>query len=146
MKKVYQLAAVGVVLASVFLISKKANAEQTLGLHLASIHSNNKSDWNNHNPGIYYRYNNWVIGTYKNSVRKDSYYGGYVYGITPYLDCVVGVISGYDNGKGNNRLMPMLVPSVHLPLDERTHVRIHFVPKVNKHGAAALHLSIEQRF
>lgn len=154
-----------------FLITPSANAD-TLGVHVGSVHGTKLDTtagkpWNNTNPGVYYMTEvegsdllglsivpdgRYVIGTYYNSIRKQSVYVGYVYPVTDYLDVVVGVVTGY-NGKADNGraysgypVMPMLVPSVHFPLYDNVEARVHVIPKVAKGGAAAVHFSVEVRF
>lgn len=122
------------------------------GVHIGSVHSNNRDivsgkGWNNVNPGVYFRWDNVAIGMYHNSIRKDSYYVGYVYPVTDYLDVTVGVISGYNGpGRTAKALMPMVVPSVHFPIGDTGAIgRIHVAPKVAKGGATAIHFSLEWR-
>lgn len=123
-----------------------------VGVHLGSVHSNSRDEvsgrnWNNANPGVYFRWGNVAVGTYYNSIRKESFYVGYVYPVTDYLDVTVGVISGYNGpGYAAKPIMPMVVPSVHFPIgDSGLRGRIHVAPKVAKGGATAVHFSLEWR-
>jgi hypothetical protein len=150
-----------------FAILPPAHAD-VVGVHVGSYHTSKQDStagkpWNNVNPGIYYMWDNeglssflpdgrYVIGTYFNSIRKQSAYVGYVYPVTDYLDVVVGVVSGYSGEAANGRrysgypVMPLIVPSFHFPLYDGVEARVHVIPKVAKGGAAAVHFSVEMRF
>lgn len=145
------------IVAVLYLLSPEANAD-TLGVHLGSVHSN-KMDavagkpWNNANPGVFYRLDgrgNWtdnlVVGTYHNSIRKESVYAAYIYPVTDWLDVSVGLVSGY-NGQGYSAkpIMPMVVPSVRFELGNGFAGRIHLAPKVGRGGATAVHFSLEKK-
>jgi hypothetical protein len=137
------------------LIGANANAQSltpdVVGVHLGSVHSNNRDEvsgkaWNNANPGVYFRWENVAVGTYYNSIRKDSFYVAYVYPVTDYFDVSVGLITGYNGpGYAAKPVMPMVVPSVHFPISGNVSGRIHVAPKVSKGGATAVHFSIEWR-
>ena len=121
----------------------------TMGVHLGSIHSNNYDPvanraWNNYNPGVYFRHENWVAGTYFNSIRKQSFYAGYVYGLTSNIDIVFGAVSGY-NGPGYRAkpVMPMVVPSFHFPLTDAVSARINLAVGVGKGSATAVNFALE---
>lgn len=146
----------------------------TIGVHMGSVHSNNydpvaQKPWNNTNPGVYYVFEvggperseglsnvpvlpagNYVVGTYYNSVRKQSVYAGLVYPLTDNIDITVGVISGY-NGRGPGgeyrakALMPMVVPSVHFPITDSVRGRVHFAPGLGRGSAHAVHFSLEMK-
>lgn len=143
-------------LAGVFLCSEKANAAEgwgpdVVGIHVGSYHVEKydptaRQPWNNHNPGLYGRWNDIVVGTYYNSIRRQSVYVGYVYPLTSYADVVVGAVTGY-NGPGYSAkaVMPMVVLSVHFPITNGIEGRVHVIPKVAKGGATAVHFSVEWR-
>lgn len=136
----------------------------TIGVHVGSVHSNNydpvaQRPWNNANPGLYYVKDikglsipdgAYVVGTYFNSVRKQSVYVGYVYPISANLDLTVGVISGY-NGRGPGgeyrakALMPMVVPSFHFPITDSIRGRVHVAPGLGRGSATAVHFSVEMK-
>lgn len=134
------------------LATGRCNAEvmpDVIGVHLGSWHSTSRDNvagkaWNGVNPGIYMRWDNVAVGTYYNSIRRESYYVAYVYPVTEWLDVSVGAITGYDRpGYAAKPVMPMLVPSVHWPITDRITGRVHFAPQVMKGGASAIHLSLE---
>lgn len=133
--------------SALFLASPKANAETRIGVHVGSQHFGKNADaFNNFNPGVYVYHNGWTVGTYHNSERRQSAYAGYTweYDITSRLavGATLGVITGYSTA----RVLPMLVPSVGYRIAGNTSARLSFVPAVSKHGASALHLSIERKF
>jgi len=143
-----------VVAIILFLLSPKANAAEgwgpdVIGVHVGSYHLE-KMDvtagrpWNNANPGVYARWDNVVVGTYYNSIRKQSVYAGYVYPLVDHFDVVVGAITGY-NGPGYSAkpIMPMVVPSMHFPISNGVEGRVHFLPKAAKGGANVIHFSLE---
>jgi hypothetical protein len=117
-----------------------------LGLHLATAHSTNTM--NNTNPGVYARWADStgtgpVAGAYYNSERAHSVYAGYSWGwqassLPVSAAITAGAVSGYSAGK----LLPLLVPSTALHMGS-TALRLTYVPKVEKKGAHALHLSVE---
>lgn len=118
-------------------------AAQTVGLHLASVHS--KSGYNNVNPGVYVNLDGWTVGTYYNSERRQSYYAGYTldrdFGPVR-ASLTLGGITGYDGGP-----LPLVVPS--LAVRDALlggYWRVSYAAKVYKHGAHALHLSHEWTF
>lgn len=136
-----------------FLLSPAANAEglkpDTFGVHVGSYHVEKvdpvtNKGWNNTNPGAYLRWDNVVVGTYYNSIRKQSVYAGYVYPLTDNIDVVVGAVTGY-NGPGYSAkaVMPMVVPSFHFAVAKDVEARVHFLPKAAKGGATAIHFSLE---
>lgn len=106
----------------------------TMGLHIGSWHSN--SIYNNINPGIYISKNNYVIGTYHNSIKRQSFYAGYNFqyknvGIT------TGLITGY-----REKVLPFIFPSV-----KYKNIRLLYIPKINKNlDSHVIHLMIEKEF
>ncbi len=117
-----------------------------LGLHLATWHSTDTM--NNTNPGLYARWADAtgtgpVVGSYYNSERSSSLYAAYSRGwqasrLPVSAAITAGVVSGYSAG----RVLPLLVPSAALHLGS-TALRLTYIPKVEKKGAHALHLSVE---
>jgi len=124
----------------------QAKADTRIGVHVGSQHfGRNAEQFNNSNPGLYLYHNGWTAGTYHNSERKQSAYAGYTfeYAVTKRItaSATVGVITGYSQGT-----MPMLVPSVAYRFSDQWSARVSFVPKIEKGGAAAAHLSFERKF
>lgn len=130
---------------------------QTMGLHMFSVHAHKydaigATNWNNNNPGAYIKWDNGVVvGTYYNSIRKQSSYVGYTIPLSDNIDVVVGAVTGYygavpSGTYGTKKVLPMVVPSVHFPLIDNMRGRVHFIPKTGKYAAAAVHFSIEASF
>lgn len=86
-----------------------------IGMHLGSWHSKYNSSFNTTNPGMYLQYNSFVVGTYKNSVSKQSNYVGYVQELTESCryEVQVGAVSGY-----NTKVLPYVAASVKFDLQE----------------------------
>lgn len=130
---------------------------QTVGVMIGSVHSNNydpvaQRAWNNYNPGVYVQFDNRVVlGTYLNSIRKQTYYVGYAYPVTEHIDVVVGAISGYNGyGPGGTyrakAVMPMVVPSVHFSLFGGVDGRVSLAVGIGKGSATAVNFAIERKF
>ena len=114
----------------------------SIGMHFASVHS--KSGLNNFNPGVYVETTDgYTAGTYYNSESRQSYYLGrtleapLLYGTSGAV--TLGAITGYRG----YRVLPLAVPSLKIPLTEGFGTRFAFIPRVEKKGAAALHLMLE---
>jgi hypothetical protein len=121
-----------------------------IGVHTFSVHSNHWDavagrDWNSSNLGMYARWDNGiVVGTYYNSIRRQSAYAGWVWPLNNYIDIVVGGITGYDRvGSSSKPVIPMLVPTIHVPLTQSMDARVMFLPKAEKRGAAVVHFTLE---
>lgn len=85
------------ILAALLFVASSASA-QTFGVHVGSLHFPQK-DYNNFNPGIYYRNaDEWTLGTYYNSDRKITVYGGKTWHFGP-LSFMAGLATGYGNIK-----------------------------------------------
>lgn len=126
-----------IVLAALFAASAQA---QTIGLHVASVHSS--GGFNNFNPGVYVRFGGITAGTFRNSIRRQSAYIGYTIETHGRLSFALtaGLVSGY---RGN---ILLAVPSAayHTAIGN---VRLGFVPRPPKGGSAsALHLMLEREF
>lgn len=116
------------------LISASANACQpTVGAHIATYHADRAAHYDEINPGAYVMCDGYTAGVYHNSEGGTSAYAGYTAKIGP-VDVTVGVIAGYERG-----LMPMLIPSVRLPIGG---LRIALIPPVPgaKNNTAGIHL------
>lgn len=64
-----------------------------LGLHLYTAHV--RSDLNNVNPGVYAECDRVVLGTYYNSVKKNSTYVGYRWNVTDRISFMAVGVTGY---------------------------------------------------
>lgn len=81
-------------------LAADARAEDiSVGVHLASIHSPQREQ-NNTNPGLYGRYRQWVVGGYRNSDDRDTFYLGYEFNLIDArhfeLGLLIGAATGYD--------------------------------------------------
>lgn len=126
-----------------FAAASFATSADTVGLHIGSQHYPAK-DFNNFNPGAYYRWDSApvaggipVIGGYYNSERRASFYGGlhYQWG---YAGVTIGAITGY-----SKPVLPLVAPSIMLPITDRVAARVVYLPKVEKRGAHVVHLMLE---
>lgn len=136
---------IGAILGCIVGFCAPVKADTRLGVHVGSQHFGRNADqFNNVNPGVYVYHDGWTAGTYHNSERKQSFYAGYTFEgalVGPFTyGLTVGAITGYSRGA----VLPMLVPSVALPVPAwGTTFRLSGVPPVGKRSAAALHLSME---
>jgi hypothetical protein len=115
-----------------------------IGLHVASHHS--KPGFNNFNPGIYVETTDgYTAGTYDNSESHQSYYAGRTFEaqVLPHASVAVtvGAITGYRAAP----VLPLVVPTLRIPLADKVSTRFAFIPRVEKKGAAAVHLMLEYR-
>lgn len=119
---------------------------QTIGLHLASWHS--EPGYNNANPGLYLRTaGGWTAGGYRNSVRRNSTYAGWTGGVELATglraELTLGAITGYPAAA----VLPLVAPSLRIGGDTGPALRLTVLPKVHaKQGAHVAHLSTEWSF
>ncbi len=116
----------------------------TFGLHLGSRHD--EAGFNDRNLGIYAKFDNGLtLGTFENSVSRQSFYVGKTWEIpvAEQLDAAVtaGAITGYDRD-----ISPLLVPSLAFEVAPGIKLRGAVLFKVNKTGANAFHLMLEKEF
>ncbi len=117
-----------------------------LGLHLMSHHDT--GNFNNVNLGIYLKHDSGAtVGTYYNSLKRQSYYGGYT--LTPIdsipnLDVTVGVVTGYPKMP----VAPMVIPSyTFYKRDDGIRARAAFLPKFGDiQPANVIHFMVEKSF
>lgn len=108
----------------------------TLGFHIGSQHFPAK-DYNNFNPGAYYIHSSGAtIGTYYNSERRQSVYAGWTWDYGPWR-LQAGAITGYRRAA----VLPLIAPSVSLGYG----FRLTVLPKVERRGSAAVHLTWEMK-
>jgi hypothetical protein len=108
-----------------------------IGLHVASAHIPQGNE-NNFNPGIYARMpSGLTVGTYYNSVRRQSFYAGYTYDLFGPVSVTVGGVTGYNKF---GPVAPMVVPSLSLGA-----VRFSVIPPVAG-IPSVVHLSLEHKF
>lgn len=118
----------------------------TFGAHLVSVHGGGRGEpargWNNVNPGMYLRWHNGLtVGAFHNSEWRTSAYAGWTFSDSAdRFSVTAGLVTGYQRAA----VMPLLVPSVRIGLNNNTSARLSLLapPK----GAPAIHLSVERRF
>jgi hypothetical protein len=127
----------------VFLAANCSNA-LTVGLHLASKHSNYQTARNDNNHGVYIANEKFAAGVYKNSEFKNSAYViALIPTIIPKTHLSVGLVTGYSTMP----IVPMVAVTTTIPLTSATVLRLTAVPKPPQNGGAAVvHLSIESKF
>ena len=116
------------------LFAVPVQAEVTVGLHLVSAHST--ENYNNENLGGYVKVDNIVVGSYYNSIRRQSSYAAYIWHIGP-VDLTTGLITGY-----KPEAVPLIAPSV-----AYGGVRLTVIPQINGvTKVTVMHLSVEHTF
>ncbi len=150
MRKAINLLLAVIVVVLAFAFTPRVNASEllptTVGLHLVSAHSNQAQDWREVNPGVYLRWSNGAtVGTYLNSVNRQSVYLGWT-GDWPIasrasVGLTLGAITGYSRS-----VLPLVVPSLRVGITERASVRTAIVINPRPGSAHALHLSAEWSF
>lgn len=122
--------------------------ELVIGLHLATAHFGPNTLESN-TPGIYARVNagpaaGLTVGTFRNSYARQSAYVAWSFQTDDErFALTVGAVTGYSAA----RVMPLVVPSMRVPLFEGTAARFSYIPKPIKEGHnAGLHLSVEHQF
>lgn len=116
-------------------------AATVIGVHLGSIHHSGYTEYNNTNPGLYVRSpTGWQAGTYWNSHRKMTVYGGkaFIFAKVPEHDWDFGVFVGAATGYPWGKITPMGALSTRFGW-----ARLSFSPPVGDKVSATLHLSFE---
>jgi hypothetical protein len=117
-----------------------------LGAHLMSYHDS--GHYNNLNPGLYLQHaSGMTVGSYYNSERKQSYYGGYTFKPLdrfPNLDVTAGVVSGYSKV----HTIPFVLPSYTVfKTDEGVRARLGYMPRIGSFQPVnVVHLMLEKQF
>lgn len=116
----------------------------TMGLHVATLHS--AKGFCQNTPGVYAMWSNGLTaGVYQNS--ECEHYSTYLAKTWQTEGRVkFSLTAGFVTGYKAAAVMPLVVPSVTLPLDERTSMRLSYLAKVNAQGAHALNFAIEKSF
>lgn len=119
-------------------------ASYTFGAHLHTVHLDGAA-LNDSTPGIYVQARTGLlagasVGIYHNSHSDTSVYAAYTWEPPGrWAALTVGAVTGYRIAK----VAPLLVPSVRLPIYGPAALRIAYLPKAVKDGAAGVHFSIE---
>ena len=133
------------ILAALLLVAtpKRAYAA-TLGLHLATAHFGGEG-LHSSTPGVYLTTNSGLtLGAYSNSYGATSTYAAWTWQTADKrFALTAGGVTGYPAA----RVMPLLVPSVRIPIVGGASARLSFLAKPPKKGSAGgLHLSVERSF
>ena len=137
-------------LALLLATSAQAITPEVVGLHIGSHHftpaPKHIGTWNDNNPGVYARWSNGVtVGTLRNSERRQSTYLAMTwetprrYGLSASV--TAGGITGY-----SKPVSPLLTFGASASVTRDAAIRLSYLPKSNKQGSAAIHLSIERSF
>jgi len=130
----------------------------TIGAHLHTVHFGaNANQMQDRTPGLYLRTDNgFTLGHYRNSHGHPSTYAGWTWETdNQRFALTAGLVNGYGaTPHERRRLLPLLVPSMRLPLSaleapgrETWAARIAYVPKPPRIGAAhGLHFTLERKF
>ena len=126
------------ILAALIAASSAAWADvDRVGIHLGTKHAPG-SGYQDFNPGAYIVWQSGAtLGAYRNSEGAGSVYAGWTWERGPF-GLSAFAVTGYRRGA----VVPGLVPSVRLPLGEKTGARISYILAPEKRDRA-VHLSVE---
>ena len=99
-----------------------------MGVHIASAHLRDERKLNSFNPGVYASCDEYTVGLYKNSYKRESVYVARSFG-----PLAIGLVTGYPKGA----VLPMAVLSV-----KWQGIRLSLIPPVDK-TTGAVHVSYE---
>lgn len=135
-----------------------------VGFHLHTFHSSHRNacaswkdgwdgwapyehDCSDRTPGVYARFNDrWMVGYYRNSIQRASFYGGRTWRLLDRGWVQVEVTAGFLTGYKPGHVGPLLLPAVSFPIGQKTRLQVVPIPKIpGKHGPAALHFALEFR-
>lgn len=119
-------------------------APSIVGLHLHSAHIQQPthSRFNDDTTGMYAMWANGVtVGAFRNSMRMQSVYAGWTWQ-GEYAAITFGGITGYPEA----RVLPLVIPSIRLPLSQHTAARVSFAANPAQMAYSAFTLSIEYKF
>jgi hypothetical protein len=92
-------------------MAQEGPSEAIVGVHLASRHVPQQEGQNNANTGLYVRYNNFQIGGYRNTLKRDTIYAGYTLKAGQF-DLMLALASGY-NRKCSQEVTPISQGNIH---------------------------------
>ena len=109
----------------------------TVGVNVATLHY--EPGYETFTPGVYVEYASFTGGVYRNSEGGTSVHAGYMFRsvLGSPIDVIVGVVTGYDKGG----VLPMLLPSLRIPVGAGA-VRFTLLLPYDK-GSAGIHFSLE---
>lgn len=107
-----------------------------IGVHLGTVH--NGAGFEDVNPGMYVVWDNGAtVGAYRNSEGAGSAYAGWTWG-KGLVSLTAMAVTGYQRAP----IVPGLVPSIRVPLGDRSAARVSFILAPEKR-ARAVHFSME---
>lgn len=122
----------------------ETSAPVTVGLHIATAHSSKGFCQNT--PGVYAMWaNGLTAGVYQNSeCEKYSAYIAQTWRTEGRVkfSLTAGAVTGYKAAA----VLPLIVPSVAIPLGDHAYMRLSYLAKVQSYGAHALNFAIEKSF
>ena len=120
----------------------------TVGVHLGSVHIPKKPYHNNVNPGVYVRYADWTVGTYKNTISRQTVYLGYSKELGGGFEAMAGGATGYQRkcepvcyGFSRGAVAP-IIGLTYSPKTSGIRPRFWFTPGLMG-ASSVLHLSVE---
>ncbi|TAG26418.1 MAG: hypothetical protein EAZ37_09400 [Burkholderiales bacterium] len=125
-------------------------APDEVGLHIGSFHSSKQ--FTDFNPGVNASWGAWTVGAFRNSEAKNSVFAGYsidTKGVTA-LDLRASLMAGAATGYAARQVTMILVPSLNMKIADgqpnglvkQTRLVLTYIPKLEKQGAHALHVSL----
>jgi hypothetical protein len=127
-------------------------AAWVLGAHLLSFHApgaytddaGRRVAYERVTPGLYLRApSGLTFGAYRNSYGDGSAYVGWTFETDDKrFALTVAGVAGYKRAA----VLPMVIPSVRFSLTDKLALRIAGAPRIEKGGAALLHVAVEAPF
>lgn len=133
---------------AVFVLVRECRAEPlTWGAHIGSVHLPAKDGQNNENTGIYVRGDGWQAGTYRNTINRQTTYGGLTYALGAGVEVLGGLAHGYQDRDGRGFTRGAFTPIAALGYAPPIRLlgarpRIFFLPPLPK-CSAVLSLGID---
>lgn len=114
-------------------------------VHTWTHHARNNKRLNDYNRGGGVRLdNNIVIGTYYNSIYRNSHYVGYVYDFNSYVSIAGGLITGYiKNDYAPFWSIVLTAPKINLPYVRHLRFHLNLIPAPRQSIA---HITIGYQF
>src|SRR5688572_28181660 len=72
-----------------------SRADVSVGLHLASVHAPSRPEHRNDNLGLYVQADRLLVGGYRNSIGRRTFYAAYSHPLGYGFEAFAGVASGY---------------------------------------------------
>lgn len=121
------------------ILSCCSSEAQTIGVSTYTHHFG--GNFEDTTPGVYLRHGNWTVGTVQNSIRRQSFYGGYVWETGDRrFSLIVGAITGYRIAP----VLPLVAPSYRQPIMKDVAARFTLLPGIK--APPAIHFSLEHEF